>query len=82
MNEKKLLAASANSRKAWELLTAHVEEGDFTETGRRILGVLSDYYKRDPGAKAADREIFDGLVLQSITIEKHKETFKLALEKL
>lgn len=82
MNEKKLLAASAHSRKAWELLTAHVEEGDFTETGRRILGVLSDYYKRDPGAKAADREIFDGLVLQSITIEKHKETFKLALEKL
>ncbi len=43
MNEKKLLAASANSRKAWELLTAHVEDGDFTETGRRILSALGDY---------------------------------------
>ena len=82
MNEKKLLAASANSRKAWELLTAHVEDGDFTETGRRILSALGDYYTRDPAAKAVDRETFDGLVLQNVKIEKHRETFKLALEKL
>ena len=82
MNEKKLLASAASSRKAWDLLTAHVEERDLTETGRRILAVLSDYYARDPAAKAVDRETFDAMVLQSVTVDKHKETFKLALEKL
>lgn len=60
MDEAKLLAALARSRKAWERTRQHITENDFSAKGIRVFDEINNYYHEDQDAQSADKEIIAG----------------------
>lgn len=73
--ERNILAAAMDSREAFDLISRHLESQDLTEPGRVVLEVIDSYYARDPAAESADFETVNGLLQQSVSNPKHRETF-------
>lgn len=77
--EARIIAAALQSKEAWENVQRYIEEGDFSEKGRRILEEISVYYSRDPEATSADSEIILNRINRTLPSEKQAEQFRVAI---
>jgi archaellum biogenesis ATPase FlaH len=80
--ERKLLAAAISGRGAFDAISHHLDQSDLTEPGRLVLGQIDGYYSRDPDAASVDIENLRGLVLQTVSNPKHKQTFETIMDAL
>jgi archaellum biogenesis ATPase FlaH len=80
--ERKLLAAAMSGRPAFDAVDRYLDEADLTEPGRLVLDQIKAYYERDPEAKLVDIENLRGLVLQTVSNPKHKQTFETIMDAL
>jgi len=80
--ERKLLAAAMSSRHAFDAVDRHIDQDDLTEPGRLVMDQIKAYYDRDPAAKLVDIENLRGLVLQTVSNPKHKQTFETIMDAL
>ena len=78
--EARIIAAALQSKEAWENVQRHIEEGDFSEKGRRVLEEISRFYSRDPEASMADHTIILSRISRTLPSEKQVEQFQVALE--
>ena len=77
--EARIIAAALQSKEAWENVQRYIEEGDFSEKGRRILEEVALYYSRDHEATSADSEIILNRINRTLPSEKQAEQFRVAI---
>ena len=77
--EASIIGACLNSREAYEYVQSYIEDGDFSERGRRILDEIASYYRRDESAGSADPGIILSRISRGLPSEKLGEQFRVAL---
>lgn len=80
MDEGKLLAALARSRKAWERTQSVITVSDFSAKGARLFEEISDFYKGDTDATSVDREILAGRLSADVPNQSQKESLLSLVE--
>jgi hypothetical protein len=80
--EARVLAAALRDRRAFVLIRRHLPEDQLSEVGKHILGCMEKYYVRDAKAESIDFETFGSLVARTTNNDKHRETFRLVLERI
>ena len=80
--EARILAASCDSRVAYEMVRQHIDEADLTEQGRVVLAHVDAYYTRDRAAGMVDYEVLTGQIMHSMGNPKHKATFGAIMNNL
>lgn len=80
MDEAKLLAALARSRKAWERTQSVITGSDFSAKGARLFEEITEFYKGDSDASAVDREILAGRLSANVPNESQKESLLSLVE--
>lgn len=73
--ELHLLKASMASRASAFLILDYINRKDYTREFNIIMDKIKEYYLRDADVPAVNREIFIGLLKESITNEKHLVRF-------
>lgn len=76
MREKHVLAATIQSREAFDRIEHFVELSDLTEQGTIVWQNLCGYYDRDPAAGKADADILGETIARGVAADKHKEMFR------
>lgn len=73
MLDAALIAACIASKEAWERVSPHITQSDMgTPWAAFWWGKLTEWYARDPGAKAVDKALFVEQGRLSIKNEKHE----------
>lgn len=73
--ENQVLSIALKNREDFALLAKHLNIKRWTREFQIVFGFISDYYKRDPEAKAVDIPVFGELIGQSLNNEKHVDRF-------
>ncbi len=74
MLDAKLIAASIQSKAAWDRIAPHFTEGDFSPVSKFWFALVKDWYARDPQATGIDKSLLVDLGRQKITNKKHIES--------
>ena len=84
MEELKILSASMMDRGCFSLVDKYIENKELTPEGQKLLGVIRDFYTRDPSAQSCDREIVTELAVQSIPdhMQKPREAIRMTIERI
>ena len=75
MEERTLLAAAIQERKAFEQLDDNDAIKEFSDQGKIIYKQVKDYYERDDSAQSADSGILLERLLRAHPLEKHQNIF-------
>jgi hypothetical protein len=73
--ELHLLSAGLRRRDSFNLILSYINLKDYSREFQIIVGKVKEYYDRDNAVNTINREIFLGLLAESVSNKKHLERF-------